>query len=621
MQPQLTWLDDPQVFRVNQLPAVSDHQWYADYAEIDGTSSFKQSLNGTWAFQLLPDPTQLTWDWVQPSAPRADFTTIQVPQHIELADHAQKNYVNTQYPWDGRIYRRPAFVSGATDLGVGKFSDAPDNPVGCYYKSFTLPDNFLDLPVQVRFGGVETAMYVWCNGQFVGYAEDSFTPSAFDLTPYLHSGENGLAVAVFKRSTASWLEDQDFFRFFGIFREVALWASAPTQIQDIKLRPQLADDLQTGQLALDLRLAPVAAGSTVRVVVQDAAGTVLGEQSQPALTAMHFNGFDFASVHLWDHDDPYQYTAYIETLDAKGRLLAVVPQQFGFRRIEIKDRVMYLNHKRLIITGVNRHEWSATGGRCVSLAEMHQDIQTFKRNHINAVRTCHYPDQPVWYALCDEAGIYVMAETNLETHGTWPTYNVPGDLPQWEAAVVDRARSNYQTFKNHPSILWWSLGNESFAGTGIAAMNRYFKTHDDTRLVHYEGVVHRREFEAQISDLESQMYTKPEDIAAYFAQGAKKPFILCEYMHDMGNSLGGMADYMALIDRYKGFAGGFIWDFIDQALAVVDPVTKQTEFDYGGDFDDRPTDWEFSGDGLLFANRQEKPAMQEVAYYYGRYTK
>lgn len=279
-----------------------------------------------------------------------------------------------------------------------------------------------------------------------------------------------------------------------------------------------------------------------------------------------------------------------------------------------------------MINGVNRHEWSAEGGRCIGLKEMEDDMAMIKKNHINAVRTCHYPDQIPWYEMCDLNGIYLMAETNLESHGSWqkmeevePSWNVPGSLPEWKAAVMDRGRNNFETFKNHVSILFWSLGNESYAGDVLKDLNEYFKEKKDGRLVHYEGVFNNRDYEDVISDVESRMYASPEDIREYLANAPKKPFLSCEYMHSMGNSVGGMGDYMKLFDEFEMYQGGFIWDFIDQAVLVTDEVTGRKVFRYGGDFDDRPSNYEFSGNGIVFADRTEKPAMQEVRYYYGRY--
>ncbi|MDE6203618.1 MAG: beta-galactosidase, partial [Lachnospiraceae bacterium] len=322
----------------------------------------------------------------------------------------------------------------------------------------------------------------------------------------------------------------------------------------------------------------------------------------------------------------YLYRLLIKIYDEEGFLTEAVPYDIGFRKIEIKDKVIYLNGRRLVINGVNRHEWSAEGGRCISLEEMNQDMEIFLKNNINAVRTCHYPDQIPWYYLCDEKGIYMMAETNLETHGSWqklgqvePSWNVPGSLPKWREAVLDRAVSNFEMFKNHVSVVFWSLGNESYAGDVLEDMNRYYKEKKDGRLVHYEGVFQNRDYESTISDVESRMYASPEEIRVYLDNQPPKPFILCEYMHDMGNSLGGMGSYIKLLDEYEMYQGGFIWDFIDQALWAEDEMTGQKALRYGGDYDDRPSDYEFSGNGIVFADRQEKPAMQEVKYYYGLY--
>ena len=335
---------------------------------------------------------------------------------------------------------------------------------------------------------------------------------------------------------------------------------------------------------------------------------------------------DIKDIKKWDDHTPYLYKAYIELLKADGEIIEVVPYRIGFRRIEIKNKVMLLNGERLIINGVNRHEWNPKTGRCIGLEDMVSDINCMTRNNINAVRTCHYPDQIPWYYMCDDAGIYVMAETNLESHGSWqklgavePSVNIPGSISQWREVVVDRARTNYETFKNHTSILFWSLGNESYAGDDIKAMNTYFKERQDGRLVHYEGSFYTRQYEDTISDVESRMYAKPYEIREYLSNHPKKPYLLCEYMHDMGNSLGGFDSYIKLIDEFEMYQGGFIWDFIDQAILVKDHVTGKEVLRYGGDFDDRPSDYEFSGNGIVFADRKEKPAMQEVRYYYGLY--
>ncbi len=635
IQADIKWLDDPRIFRVGQVPAHSDHRYYESREKYERKESdLVQSLNGDWRFCYSVNAKERPVEFYQEDFDRSAFDTIQVPGHIELAGYDKIHYINTMYPWEGHTYRRPAFsLDGRIPMG-DSFSGASYNPVGSYVKKFDLHPELLGKRVTVLFEGVEQAMYLWINGHFLGYAEDSFTPTEFDLTPYLRDRGNLLAVEVHKRSTAAYLEDQDFFRFFGIFRNVTLLAKPSLHVEDMWAKPVLLEDNRTGSFALDMRISGIAesrkSGKAV-ITLRDGEDMICFRQemeitifAQEQEAVLQLAPREVADVICWDNHNPYLYTLIIELLDEAGELVELVPYEIGFRRIEIQNKVMLLNGSRLIINGVNRHEWNAESGRCIGMKEMLFDIELFRRNHINAVRTCHYPDQIPWYYLCDTNGIYVMAETNLETHGSWqklgstePSWNVPGSIPEWKEAVLDRARNNFEAFKNHTSILFWSLGNESYAGDNIAEMNRYFKEKDPDRLVHYEGVFHNRAYEDRISDMESRMYATPAEIEAYLTEDPKKPFLLCEYMHDMGNSLGGMKSYIDLIDKYEMYQGGFIWDYIDQAIAVEDEVTGEKVLRYGGDFDDRPSDYEFSGNGIVFADRTEKPALQEVRYYYG----
>lgn len=633
MNADIRWLDDPEIFRVNRLPAHSDHEFYASMEELkSGKNSLVQSLNGVWQFQYSPNAMSRPSDFWRTDYDASDFEEIPVPCHIEMAGYDRIHYINTMYPWEGHVYRRPACSLCREDAGKGMFSGAEYNPVGSYRKEFDLEEGLLGKQVYLCFEGVEQAAYVWLNGHFVGYAEDSFTPSEFDLTPYLGEKRNLLAVEVHKRSTAAFLEDQDFFRFFGIFRNVSLYAKPCMHVEDLWVRPKLRPD-GTGSLDAEFKITMEEGMSgRLELSLENGGGEQLlkqelsfqGDCYRGAWCAMKEQ--ELGTVTAWSLLRPYLYQLYIRLYDATGSLVEAVPYRIGFRRMEIADNVILLNGKRLIINGVNRHEWSAERGRCIGREEMEQDMKILLRNHINAVRTCHYPDQVFWYRLCDENGIGIMAEANLESHGSWqkmgevePSWNVPGSLPAWKEAVMDRIKSNFELLKNHPSVLFWSLGNESYAGDVLQEANAWLKKRDGSRLVHYEGVVRNRAYEDTISDVESRMYAPPGDIRDYLEHSPKKPFILCEYMHDMGNSLGGMGSYMKLLDEYETYQGGFIWDLIDQAVAVKDEVTGQTALRYGGDFDDRPSDYAFSGNGIVFADRTEKPAMQEVRYYYGKY--
>ena len=632
MNADMKWLDNPEVFKVNQLESHSDHCYYLDYSDMKKEKNpLLQSLNGQWEFAYSKNVMERPVDFYKETFDASGFDKIMVPGHIELAGYDKIRYINTMYPWEGKEYHRGAYSMEATGAEEGMFSEAQYNPVGSYIKYFDLDKNMCGKRIHICFEGVEEAMYLWLNGQFIGYAEDSFTPSEFDLTPYVKEKGNVLAVQVHKMSTAAFLEDQDFFRFFGIFRNVTLKAIPDVHLEDVWFKPVLNQDNESGSVSVSMKVsAPDSQNVTAGFILKDREENILVEKSlQLNKENNHLEGticVDLESVRLWDNHNPYLYHAYVELKAEDGSLAEVIPYDIGFRRIEIIDKVVYLNGKRLVITGVNRHEWNARTGRCIGIEDMKADISCMLRNNINSVRTCHYPDQIPWYYMCDDAGIYVMAETNLESHGSFqklgaiePSCNVPGSIPQWRDAVLERAKNNFETFKNHTSILFWSLGNESYAGDDIEAMNVYFAEKKDGRLVHYESSYYNRAYEDTISDFETRMYAKPEDVEEYLNNSPKKPYILCEFMHDMGNSMGGLGSYMKLIDKYDMYHGGFIWDFIDQAIMVKDSVTGKDVLRYGGDFDDKPADYEFSANGIVFADRKEKPAMQEVRYYYGLY--
>lgn len=608
-EPRLTWLEDPEVFAVNRKEAHSDHVYYENTEEmvLGADMPLRQSLNGTWYFSYAKNPTVRVKDFYKKDFDCRMFDSIEVPGHIQTQGYDRCQYINTMYPWDGTEYLRPPMVSKEY------------NPVGSYVKYFVLEKNLQDKPVFVSFQGVETAFYVWLNGVFIGYSEDSFTPAEFELTPYLQDGENKLAVEVYKRSSASWLEDQDFWRFSGIFRDVYLYAVPKTHIEDLSVKSTLDNSYKNGKLYLKLEIS----GHTdcaVKAVLLNAEEKIVFEKNIKGNSICEISG-EVENVHAWSAEDPYLYQLYLYVEDQKGNLIEAVPELVGFRTFEMIDKVMHINGKRIVFKGVNRHEFNVRRGRSIKKEDMLWDIEFMKQHNINAVRTSHYPNESLWYRLCDIYGIYLIDETNLESHGSWqkmgecePSWNVPGSRPEWKEAVLDRAKSMFERDKNHPSVLIWSCGNESYAGTCIEAMSDYFHEKDDTRLVHYEGVFWNREFD-HISDMESRMYAKPAEIEAFLSNDPKKPYISCEYMHAMGNSCGGMKLYTDLESKYELYQGGFIWDYIDQSMLRKNEQGEEV-FAYGGDYDDRATDYEFCTNGIVYADRKISPKAQEVKQLY-----
>ena len=394
MKANIKWLDNPEVFRINQMDAHSDHNYFVDYAELEsGNNKLLQSLNGQWDFQFSINAMERPEDFYQVDYDRSSFDKIMVPGHIELAGYDQIRYINTLYPWEGKKYLRGAHsIEGAGD-GVGMFSEAEYNPVGSYVKTFDLDSELVGKRISICFEGVEEAMYVWLNGEFIGYAEDSFTPSEFDLTPYIKEKNNVLAVQVHKMSTASFLEDQDFFRFFGIFRNVTLKAIPDTHVQDMWIQPILNKDNASGKIMVDVKVTSVAeSAKSVKFILADKAGNkLLCENITLADASDIVEGtitVDVEKAIPWDNHNPYLYDTYIELYE-NDQLVEVVPYKVGFRRLEIIDKVMHLNGKRLILVGVNRHEWNAKTGRVIGMEEMISDMECVKKNNINSVRTCH----------------------------------------------------------------------------------------------------------------------------------------------------------------------------------------------------------------------------------------
>ena len=603
---------DPTYFNDNRVAAHSDHKYYASVEAMEqDVDNFRHSLNGLWKFHYAKNYNSTIPGFEKTEYCCKSWDDIRVPAHIQMEGYDVPQYANVQYPWEGREEVEPGQIPE-------RF-----NPVASYVKYFEVPEEMEGKKVFISFQGAESGIAVWLNGNFVGYSEDTFTPSEFELTPYLKEGENKLAAQVFKWTSSSWCEDQDFFRFSGIYRDVYLYAIPEVHVSDVKIQTLLDDTFTKADLVIDTKATK--AGKVKITLSKDgkelqSVEETLAEESQYVMKV--------EKPELWSAESPVLYDLLLEVMDENGQVTEVIPQRVGFRRFEMKDSIMMLNGKRIVFKGVNRHEFSSVSGRVVSREELIKDLVTMKQNNINAIRTCHYPDAVGIYELCDEYGIYMIAECNMESHGSWDisaeqtgdfSKVVPCDRPEWMDMMLDRVNSMYQRDKNHPAILIWSCGNESFGGKVIYEMSQLYRKMDPNRLVHYEGVCHDRRYN-DTSDMESQMYPSVEAIKEFLAKDDSKPFICCEYTHAMGNSCGAMHKYTDLTDTEPKYQGGFIWDYIDQSIYKKDRYGKEFQA-YGGDFGERPTDYNFSGNGIAYGgDREPSPKMQEVKFNYQNIT-
>ena len=602
---------DPQYFCDGRMEAHSDHMYYRSEEEReDEETSYRHSLNGLWKFHYARNYASTVAGFEEDSYSCKDWEDIYVPAHIQMEGYDAPQYANVQYPWEGHEELHPGQIPE-------RF-----NPVGSYVKYFHVPENMKGKRVFISFQGAESGLALWLNGTFVGYSEDSFTPSEFELTEYLKEGENKLAAQVFKWTASSWCEDQDFFRFSGIYRDVYLYTVPEVHVYDLQIRSIPDETLKKASLEIVTKTW----GKVKMKLTLSRKGEIL-LQDEKALDGEDTCTWEILNPLLWSAEEPNLYDLDMEVYDENGMLQEIIPEKVGFRRFEMKDGIMTLNGKRIVFKGVNRHEFSSVTGRHVSREELIQDIVTMKQNNINAIRTCHYPDASPIYRLCDEYGLYMIAENNLESHGSWDVAELTGDYtdivphnkPEWLGMMLDRVNSMYQRDKNHPAILIWSCGNESFGGKDIFEMSEFYRKNDPTRLVHYEGLFHDRSYNAT-SDMESQMYPSVEAIKDFLAKDDSKPFICCEYTHAMGNSCGAMHKYTDLTDAEPKYQGGFIWDYIDQSIYKKDRYGKEFQA-YGGDFGERPTDYNFSGNGIAYGgDRTPSPKMQEVKFNYQNIT-
>ena len=609
-----TIVKNPEIFEQNRLPAHSDHVAYASwFEEEEKNTKYRVSLDGLWKFTYAKNPASALEGFEAEDYNCKSWDEIHVPAHIQMEGYDVPHYTNTTYPWEGKEELLPGEIP------------MEFNPVASYVKYFTLPSHMVGKRICISFQGVESGMAVWLNGHYVGYGENSFDPAEFELTPFIKEGENKLAVRVWKWTASSWCEDQDFFRFSGIFRSVFLYMVPEVHVWDVKVVPTLADDFKNGNL--EITTLTSGKGNVKYCLVEDGEEVVSGE----AVVAGNGGDAECTTVtfpvvgpKLWSAEEPNLYKLCVEVYDEQGNMVEVITQNVGFRRFEMVDGLMMLNGKRIVFKGANRHEFSSITGRVPNRDEVIKDIIVMKQNNINAIRTSHYPDDSLLYELCDIYGLYMIAENNLESHGTFEAYErgkvaldvvVPKDHDEWLGMMLDRVNSCYQRDKNHPSIIIWSCGNESFGGKVIYEMSQKFRELDPHRLVHYEGLCHDRSYN-DTSDMESQMYPSVASIEKFLEENPDKPFICCEYTHAMGNSCGAMHKYTDLSDREPRYQGGFIWDYVDQSIYKKDRYGKWF-LAYGGDFGDRPSDYNFSGNGIGYGGeRNPSPKMQEVKFNY-----
>lgn len=618
------WNNNPEIFQINRMEA---HATLMPFDSVEEALKGKRtesmhylSLNGDWKFSFAKTPEERIKNFYEKDFDCSNWNEIKVPGHWQLQGYDYPQYTNVRYPWENTEPLEPPYAPIVY------------NPVGSYIRTFEVPESWNGKPVYISFQGVESAFYLWVNGEIVGYSEDTFTPAEFDITPYLIQGENKLAVEVYRWCDASWLEDQDFWRMSGIFRDVYLFSTPEAHIYDFSVVTDLDDNYENAKFKIKAKVInyyekPLGTVTVEAELYDNAGNKVLTEPiimkgNLDENYSINLEGEAYVERPLkWSAEQPNLYTVVLSLKDMDGSLIEAESCKVGFRRFEIKDGLMKINGQRIVFKGVNRHEFSADKGRAIGYQEMLKDVKLMKEFNINAVRTSHYPNNVLWYELCDEYGLYVIDETNLETHGSWrygvkeeESGVVPGSKPEWTGAVIDRCNSMLQRDKNHPSVVIWSLGNEAWGGDNFIKMHDFLKEKDPTRVIHYEGIFHARAWEAA-SDIESQMYTRVEQVEAYAKNSPRKPFILCEYSHAMGNSCGNLFKYWDLFEKYPVLQGGFIWDWIDQAIRTK--TADGTEYlAYGGDFNEPRHDGNFCGNGIIFADRNISPKIFEVKKCY-----
>lgn len=615
--PTFTEWHDLQVNEVNRLKLHTNYFAYENETlalagQMDKSANFI-SLHGAWKFNWVKDADKRPTDFYKTDLDDSAWKTMNIPANWEMNGFGVPEYVNTGFAWRGHFDQKPPAVP------------VKDNNVGSYRRIINIPDSWDGKQVIAHFGSVTSNIYLYVNGQYVGYAEDAKVAAEFDITPYLKKGDNLIAFQTFRWCDGSWCEDQDFWRLSGVARDSYLYArDAAVQLTNIKITPDLQNGYEDGvvQIYAEVKGQPVIEykllnHNGIEIIKSDA-----NFKKRVNGTAQ----FTIKNVKKWSAEDPYLYTLVATVKDQKGNIVEVVPQKVGFRKVEIVNSQLLVNGQPVLIKGADRHEMDPDGGYVVSRERMIQDIKIMKRLNINAVRTCHYPDDPVWYDLCDEYGLYVTAEANQESHGFGYGNDAEAKKPEFAKQILERNQHNVEMYFNHPSVIVWSLGNETVNGDNFIAAYKWIKEQDKSRPVQFEQAGRTGEN----TDIFCPMYYSHDGCDKYSKDDKfTRPLIQCEYNHTMGNSSGGLKEYWDMVRKYPKFQGGYIWDFVDQALhrnpvkpmSVKDNLTyaqyNKIKYTYGGDYNDYdPSDNNFNCNGVIGPDRQLNPHAYEVAYEY-----
>lgn len=625
--------ENPRIVGRHKAPAhVPLHPFASERAALEGAAPATQVLNGRWRFALYPNPLAIPKSFAAPDFDDTAWNDITVPGNWQLQGYDRPIYTNVQYPFPVdpglmavmvQMYERFDWRRSILELQAPPEAytypltvPREDNPTGCYRVRFTIPPTWKGQRIFLRFEGVDSAFHVWLNGAALGYSQDSRLPAEFDITAYLQPGENILAVAVYRWSDGSYLEDQDFWRLSGIFRDVTLWAVPPTHLWDYTVQTHLDAAYRNAVLRVETLIQNHSAQATsgsIAFTLLDAAEQVIANAEASFSAAAGAEAAvtletPVANPAKWSDETPYLYTLLLTLKDAAGQVTQVERSRVGFRKVEVLNGQICVNGRPITFRGINRHEHDPDTGHTITEDSMLQDLQLMKQHNINAVRTSHYPNHPRWYELCDELGIYLIDEANIESHAVWD--RLARD-PEWETAFMERVTRMVARDKNHPSILIWSLGNESGYGPNFVAAANWIHAHDPTRLVHYHPADNAPEV-----DLLAPMYPAVDQIIAMAQDPTEtRPIVMCEYAHAMGNSPGGLREYWDAIARYPRLQGGFIWDWVDQGIRQV-TETGEPWFAYGGDFGDEPNDGTFCLNGVVDPDREPHPSLWEVQRVY-----